>query len=108
MKFYRNIYLGDSIGKRRNRIIRRLKYRKIQTNIYVITFPIYGQELLEIYHANVLLQDFYRRNPLFVVGIAGSEEEAYELVEKIIQDVYQNTGGFAVHEFIMEKQEGTR
>ncbi len=106
MKFYRYLFCGESVEKKKKRIIRRLKYHRLQTGIYVITLPIDGKELLEIYHAVVLLQSFYRRKDIFVVGIAGSEEEACQIIERIVNQVYQETGACDIKGYICKNEEG--
>ena len=40
----------------------------------------------------------YRQNP-FIVGIASGYEEAIELVQRIVEDIYRETGGFRVREY---------
>ena len=50
-----------------------------------------GGEQLEIYHAAMLLQPLYFEKDPWIVGIAASEWEAYELVRKIAEEVHEAT-----------------
>lgn len=86
MEFYPALYIGDSVEQPK-KIIRKLKSRKKYAlpGIYIIAFA-QGKDQLEIYPANCLQQDFYKKNPPFTVGIAGSHEEAVDLVVEIVRE----------------------
>ena len=43
---------------------------------------------------------------LYVVGITKGYEEAVELVEQIVQEVYDQTGGCNIRSYILEKEQG--
>ena len=55
---------------------------------------------MEVIPASLLRQPYYQKQDLFVLGIAGSKQEAYELVRQLIEEVYQETGGVALREYI--------
>ena len=68
MKFCKRLYLGESVEKSHRRIVWKLKHRMGQIGIYVITLPLNGPDLLEIYHCAVLKQNYYKDKPFLVVG----------------------------------------
>ena len=41
-----------------------------------------------------------------MVGITKGYEEAVELVEQIVQEVYEQTGGCDIRSYILEKERG--
>ena len=68
-------------------------------SIYFITLASNEENLFDIFHAAHLKQPaFYRQNP-FVVGIASGYDEAMELVQQMVEDIYQETGAFQVREY---------
>ena len=106
MEFYKKLYLGDGTKKHRWKYIWKLKHHAGLLNIYVITLSKNPGELLEIYHSAVLMQEFYKQYPPFVVGIAKGKDEATLLVSEIIQDVYLKTGNYDIKTYLLEKQKG--
>lgn len=101
MKFYKKLYIGKTI-KKPALVKWKLAHGAGQLKIYVITLAA-GNDLLEIYHCAFLQQKFYKKYPPFIVGIAGSYDEAVSLVTEIVEEVYANTGGYAVKDYIMSK-----
>lgn len=90
MKFYKNLYVGDTI-RNPERTRRKLKrYAKLQ-NVYVITYMAESGRL-EIYHNLMLQQRYYRQNPPYVIGIAGSYDEAAQIICRIAEDALRATG----------------
>ena len=100
MEIYSKLYIGEEAKPKEKKIISRLKKGKMQVGVYVITLPIGENDLLEIYSAAELTQKFYHRICLKVVGIAGSYMEAVMLAGRIINEIYENTGGFNTREYL--------
>lgn len=92
MKFYKNLYIGESI-KKPNKIKRKLKNHAKQLRIFVIILS-RGVDQLEICHSILLGQPFYKKkeNRPFVIGIAGSYDEAVELVCRIAAEAVAKNG----------------
>ncbi len=90
MKFYKNLYVGDTISNP-DKIKRKLKKHAKLVNVYVIVYAA-QEKRLEIYHSLMLQQYYYRENPPYIVGIAGSQEEANELIRRIAEEAVQRTG----------------
>ncbi len=90
MKFYKNLYIGDTIrnpGKTRRKLKR---YAKLQ-NVYVIAYMAESRQL-SIYHNRMFQQRYYRDHPPYVIGIAGNQEEAFEIVCRIAEECVRETG----------------
>ena len=100
MKWYRNLYVSDSIGDKANRIKWKINHNAGTISVYVIAFASNSQNLLDIIPAQELLQKAYPKNQLYVVGLAKGYEEAIETAAKIVLEVYKNTGSFAVREYL--------
>lgn len=90
MKFYKNLYLGDTITNP-ERIKRKLKLHKKMLSVYIIAYAKENRQL-EIYNSLLLQQWYYKENPPYVIGIAGSEEEAYEIIRQMTEEAIQATG----------------
>ena len=56
-------------------------------------------------NCNELWFQHYRRNDIYIVGLALDKGNAVKLVENIIQDIYSETGAFQVRDYF-EFQEG--
>lgn len=106
MIWYENLYIGDSIPRKEGKIRRikwKIEHHAGQWNIYVIALCRYGTNLLEIIPARELLQKYYPRQSLYIVGLAKGYDEALETAARIIIDVYQHTGGFSVRHYIKKE-----
>lgn len=103
MNIYRNLYVGESIKGKEKSILRKIKYRRPQLQAYVIVLSQKEGEQLEIYHAAMLLQPLYFEKDPWIVGIAASEWEAYELVRKIAEEVYEATKTLEMKKYIQER-----
>ncbi len=92
MKWYDNLYIGESIGKKAGRIKWKINHNAGTLFVHVITLPSNKHNLLDIIPARELLQNGYPKRNLKIIGIAGDRQEAVELVAEIIKEVYDNTG----------------
>lgn len=95
MRFYKRLYVGSSVKKKRRRIVWKLKTGKVMPNVYCIALA-NNQDMLEIYHNAVLKQSYYRKYPPYIIGIAGSYQEAVELIQTMLMDTMELTGTYDV------------
>lgn len=100
MIWYKHLYVGDGIGERAEKVKWKIRHNAGQCSVYVITLASNRQNLLDIIPARELLQKSYPKKQLYVVGLAKGYEEALEMAARIVLEVYQNTGGFAVGEYL--------
>lgn len=105
MKYYRYLYISEGLEKKRDKIIKKLEKGKLQLSVHLILLPASERNQLEIVSSAYLLQPVYPKEGLFVVGITDSYEGALELVEKISQEVYDNTGGADIRNYILMKEQ---
>lgn len=90
MKFYKNLYIGETVGNP-DKIKRKLKKHAKMVNVYLIAY-VEKERRLEIFHSLMLQQYFYRDNPPYVVGLAGSREEANGIIGRIAEEAVRKTG----------------
>lgn len=104
MKWYDDLYVGESIIHKTNKVRWKILHNAGQIDIYVITLASNEQNLLDIIPSHELLQKGYPKKGLYVVGLAKGYQEAIETATAIVDEVYQNTGGFAVAAYLEEKR----
>ncbi len=102
MKLYNRMYVRGLPDKKVIPTMRKMKRKKSMSGLYCITLPVFRDGILEIYEYGELLQDVYEdlEHPVIVIGIAGSYTDAEEMVRLIVDEVYQNSGGFDVEEYL--------
>jgi len=96
MRWYDHLYVGEKAKKHRFHILQGLREKRLLPEVYVITPPQNGKNLLEICPSAMLLLPPYRDQEVFVIGVAVTYWEALELVRQIVDDLYQKTGGFCL------------
>ena len=112
MRYYRRLYWGEDLKKKKEKIIRRLNTGKLQRDIYVLVLPEHGSNQLEahnepaeIYNAALFLQPDFPNDDFFVVGIVRGYEAALELVEEIAGKVYEQTGVADIRTYLLEREQ---
>lgn len=103
MRWYNHLYVGEKAKKRRFSIIRGLRKGKLQPEVYVITPPQNGNNILDIYPSAMLLLPPYRDEDMMVLGIAVTYWEALEVARDIVDELYQKTGRFDLNAWIKEQ-----
>jgi hypothetical protein len=73
-------------------------------NVYVIAFAANRQNLLDIIPAWALMQKHYPKKDLKVIGLARGYKEALELVRRIIDETYRETGSVDVWSYLKEER----
>ena len=105
MKYYKYLYLDENLEKKKDKVIEKLEKNKFQRNIYLLLLPGTGKNNLEIINSALLLQPDYPKEELVVAGIAQSYEDALDLVEKILKEVYDKTNGAGIREYLLKKEQ---
>lgn len=82
MEFYQNLYVGESVRKV-NTVKRKLRTGAGQFSVYLIALS-HNSDQLDIFHCALLKQKYFDRKNLYIVGIAGSKGEAFQLVGKML------------------------
>ncbi|MEG0806480.1 MAG: hypothetical protein RR364_09175 [Lachnospiraceae bacterium] len=105
MKWYNNLWIGNSILKKKNRIKWRIEHNILCPGIYVITLSSNQKDLFDIIEAGELLQKAYPKKELFIVGLANGFTESVELVAAICNNSLMETGGLDIRSYIMNVEE---
>ncbi|MGI6069975.1 MAG: hypothetical protein ACOYBE_06065 [Blautia sp.] len=103
VKWYRDLYVGEGVGKKAKKTAERIEKGKAAPGIYLVTLADHPDNILEILPASLLLQKTARRICPLIVGMAKGKEEAVLLTQRIIEETYQETGSFRVEEFIQDR-----
>ena len=86
MRFYKYLYVSDSLAKKKEKMLKRLKSGKYPIGIYMIVLIEEGTNQLEFYNTVLLKQELLDDKTQFVVGLASGYDDAVYLVEEILQD----------------------
>lgn len=106
IRFHEKLY-NDGLSDRKLAAIRKkIKRKSPKLNLFLITLPVGGQGILEIYWYPELLQSFYQKMDieLVVVGIARSRNDAFVLIEKIVKDIGFDAGQIPIEQFFKERK----
>lgn len=104
MKWYRKLYLGDNAKKARYKVLGLIRTGRFQKDTFLIMLPSNPDNLLDVVQAGYVFQPHFKKkmywNDLYVVGLAKGKAEANEVVRTIVDEVYRNTGGFNIREYL--------
>lgn len=104
MEWYDHLYVGKKAKRKRHTIIRGIRDGVFDPLSYVITPPQNGNNILDIYPAAMLLLPPYKDQDMLILGIAADYWEALEVVRRIVDEMYQRTGGFDLAALLKERQ----
>ncbi len=101
MKFYKNLYIGDTV-KKPERLIKKLKRHQCKPGFFVIAY-MEDTARLEICSSVLLAQWYYKENPpACIVGLANGKEEALALIEKMAGDALAFTGEVSLVKYLAQ------
>lgn len=104
MKWYSDLYIGESITKKADRIKWKINHNAGTINIYVIAFASNKDNLLDMIPAHELMQKAYPKKDIHIIGLAKGYDEGIELIRTIIDETYQATGTTDVWSYLKEKR----
>lgn len=100
MKWYKNLFLGQTIASEAHQIVKKINKRKPTPNVYVIALASNSENLMDLIPSWELLQPGYPKRELAIIGLANGKEEATEVATGIIKKVYESTGDFELREYL--------
>lgn len=104
MKFYKKLYVGESLREKREKVVEKIKAGKVQFGCYLIVLPDNPLNQLECYDSVLLLQKRWTEDPLLIVGIASGYAESLEVIKQITEDAYLRYGDADLRRYIWETQ----
>ncbi len=102
LKYLPNLYLGESINRKKlDKIKKKLENKPLLSGVFLIVLAKNPQDQLEIYDARQLAWKYYEKYPPYVVGIAGDHEEAVKMVEQMVRECIASRGDCALKEYLL-------
>ena len=99
MRWAGNLYTTEKTKRALPRIRHKLKTRRPQPGIWLITIASNDQNLLDLFQAVYYIQPMFQKMNPDIVGVAESEEAAKEMLVKMTGDVFQKQGNFDVRAY---------
>mgnify|MGYP003291813547 CR=1 FL=1 len=99
MRFAVNLYTTEKTKKMLPRIKHKLRTKKLQPGIWLITIASNEKNLLDLFHSIHYMQPMFEKMNPDIVGIAESEDAVKELLVQITEDLYKETGQFDVRAY---------
>ncbi|MFA9463740.1 MAG: hypothetical protein ACERKN_05555 [Velocimicrobium sp.] len=99
IKWSNELYFDDSIKKKPDKWKKRIEDGRLSHSLYCICLASNEKNLFDIINCNELFFRYYRRNSLYIVGIAKTREDAIDLLQDMIEDIYKKTGDIKVRDF---------
>ncbi len=103
LEWYQNLYVSDLASKHMRRTIRRINQNRITPDIFVLTLPGNENNVMDIIPSKTLLQEPARKRCNMIIGLAKGIDDAYELMQKILMETYENTGNFHVKDYLKDR-----
>lgn len=101
LQYHPRLYLGDSVNvKKLDKIKRKLENKPFFSGVFLITLSRNPCDQLEIYSAKQLTQSYYKKNPPYVIGLAGDYEEAVALVTQMTEECLSSRGDCRLKEYL--------
>lgn len=91
--------VGKRMEKKKNKVIASINNREATFGVYCIAFASHPSNLFDILDANELLFPHYQKSEVTVVGLTKGRDEAIEMVQSMLMEVYQKTGDFDVRTY---------
>ena len=99
IKWSSKLYMDERIEAEPDKWKQRLEESKFSYSLFCIALASNENNLFDIMNCNELWFRHYRKNDIYVVGLASDKESAFKLVEQIVTDLYSETGEFKVREY---------
>lgn len=99
MRWAINLYTTEKTKRHLPMIMHKVRKKKLQTGITLITLAANKENLLDIFQSIYYIQPMFSKLNPDIVGIAENEDAAKELVVKILQDTYEKNGNFDVRAY---------
>ena len=94
-------YVQGFTGRKKDKIVKKIRHKRKVDNVYVVTLPMITDGIMDIYEYKHLFSKFYKKasDEICILGIAKSKSDANEVVRDIVQDMYDTDTGFDVRKF---------
>ena len=103
-KFVPRIKVSENIEKKADKIKWKITHNAGMLHMYVISLPQNNDSLLEIISTKELMQRYYPKKNLVIVGIAKGYEEAVTMAATIVVETMNSLGSTNVKQYLKEKR----
>lgn len=103
MRFYKNLYVSESMAKKKEKVIAKLN-KKISVENLCDRTDRRRENQLEFYSTLMFRQGSVIDDDIFAVGLASGYDDALYLVEEIAKEVYEKTGDLDIRSYIRKQE----
>ncbi len=104
MKWMKDFYVGDRALPKKNRIVRRIRWKRPLPDTCILTIASNPRNQIDILRAYILKQPYFRKHDdLVIVGIASGYSDALDLMMRITDECVRATGTANVRSYLEEK-----
>lgn len=104
MKYYYNMYVSESIREKKQQILSRIEKDEFVVGKYLIVLTQNEKNHLEFFDSAFVTQRMVEKDKLFVVGLSDGYGAAVKIVEVILNEVLQVTGGTDIRNYLLKQQ----
>ena len=104
MKYYYNLYASDSIREKKLHILSRIEKNEFVLGKFLVVLTQNEKNHLEFFDSALVTQKMVEKDKLFVIGLADGYGGAVKIVESIVNEVLQATGGTDIRNYLLEQQ----
>lgn len=99
IKWSNQLYFDDSIKKKPDKWKKRVEDGKLSHSLFCICLASNEKNLFDIMNSNELFFRHYKKNDLYIAGLAKTREDAIDLLQDMLEDIYRETGDIKVREY---------
>lgn len=99
IKWSNELYFDDVVKKKPEKWKKKVENGKLSYNLFCICLASNEHNLFDIINCNELFFRHYKRNNLYIAGLAKTKEDAIYLLQDMIEDIYKKTGDVKVKEY---------
>lgn len=100
LDFREELFVGESVKEKYQKLVPRIRKGKlVKKGITLIAYAGNGVDLFDLIPAKEMMFPLRRAQDIYVLGIAGSRDEALAMVQDMVMEVYGRTGGFDVRKY---------
>ncbi len=103
MVWLKDFYAGEGIAEKKQKIKWKIIHNVGQFNIYVIALSSSPSNLLDIIPSWELMQRYYPKQDMLIVGVDKGYDNAIELAAKIVIDVFHKTGNLNIRNYFLDQ-----
>lgn len=104
MHIYKKLYCDEKTAPQKKKIIRKIKYHGGLLQVYVIAVSA-GPDYFEVIPGHQFKQKAYPIQDLMIMGLAGSYDDAIDLITRMLEDLSVKYGTYQFKKSFMDEKE---